>query len=127
LQKLRSPGRCFETAPVQPSVHSHNAKADWIGWKEPFDDHPRARSPNADVFERQERQIMIGFASPHIELECQVKAFEDAQIRRHLAIVRREDLGRPPGRNWNSYIFVVLKSLVLFQILRMALDGGVQS
>jgi hypothetical protein len=68
---------------------------------------------------------MIGLGSPHLELECQVKAFEDARIHRQLAMGRQQEPVRRPGRPWSPYFLLALKSLALFQILRMALDGGV--
>jgi hypothetical protein len=70
---------------------------------------------------------VTGFGSPHTELEGQAIAFERALIRQRLAIARQGDPIRPPGRKWSPYFFLVLKSLTLFQIFRMALDGGVQS
>lgn len=68
---------------------------------------------------------MIGFGSPHLELECHVREFENGRLREQLAIARQGHPVRPRGRRWSPYFFLALKSLGLLEILRMALDGGV--
>jgi hypothetical protein len=68
---------------------------------------------------------MLGFGCEYQLLECHVKEFEDARLRRQLANNRKGNPLRPSGRAWSPYLFLAIKSLGLLEILRMALDGGV--
>ena len=68
---------------------------------------------------------MLEFGNPYSELECHFREFEDARLRRQRAIARQEQPIRRSGTHWSVYFTLALKLLGLFQILRMALDGGV--
>jgi hypothetical protein len=71
-------------------------------------------------------QIMMGFGCAYRQLDCYAREFEDARLRRQLANARQGNPLRLPERQWSPFLFLALKSMGLLQILRLALDGGVQ-
>ena len=68
---------------------------------------------------------MIGFGSSHLDLECHVREFEDARLRRQRTVARLGYPVRPAARAWSPYFYLAIKSLALVEIFRIALDGGV--